>query len=123
MPCTKHNYKSIHRDVRRKMPEFVSSVKTEFTDRDRALAQVVEWAEKSTRWPVVVFGPEGCGKTAFFRQAAFAMRELGCDFFYLHLLDRVFSAEVDDPTLRRSSQTLCGRRWRRETGQVRAGGV
>jgi sigma54-dependent transcription regulator len=116
MPCTKHNYKSIHRDVRRKMPEFVSSVKMEFTDRDRALAQVVEWVEKSTRWPVVVFGPEGCGKTAFFRQAAFAMRELGCDFFYLHLLDRVFSAEVDDPTLRRSSPTLCGRRWRRRNG-------
>jgi hypothetical protein len=36
MPCTKHNYKSIYRDVRRKMPKFVSSVKTEFTDRDRA---------------------------------------------------------------------------------------
>lgn len=78
------------------MPEFVSSVKTEFTDRDRALARVMEWAEKSTRWPVVVFGPEGCGKTTFFRQVTFAMRELGCDFFYLHLLDRVFSAEVAD---------------------------
>ena len=38
------------------MPEFVSCVKTEFTDRDRALAQIAEWAEKSTRWPVVVFG-------------------------------------------------------------------
>jgi len=98
------------------MPEFVSCVKTEFTDRDRALAQVVEWAEKDTRWLVVVFGPEGCGKTAFFRQAAFAMGELGCNFFYLRLLDRVFSAEVDDPTLRRSSQTLCGRRWRRRNG-------
>jgi DNA helicase TIP49 (TBP-interacting protein) len=101
--------------VRRIKPEFVPSVKTEFTDRDRALAQVVEWAEKSTRWPVVVFGPEGCGKTAFLRQAAM-LRELGCDFFYLHLLDRVFSAEVDDPTLRRSSPTLCGRRWRRRNG-------
>ena len=49
------------------MPELVSSVKTEFTDRDRALAQIAEWAEKSTRWPVVVFSPEGCGKTAFLR--------------------------------------------------------
>lgn len=98
------------------MPEFVPCVKTEFMDRDRALAQVVEWAEKGTRWPVVEFGPEGCGKTVFLRQAAFAMRELGCDFFYLHLLDRVFSAEVDDLTLRRSSPTLCGRRWRRRNG-------
>jgi predicted AAA+ superfamily ATPase len=63
--------------VRRIKPEFVPSVKTEFTDRDRALAQVEEWAEKSTRRPVVVFGPEGCGKTAFLRQAAAMLRELG----------------------------------------------
>ena len=51
--------------MRRKMPESVSCVKTEFMDRDHALAQLVEWAEKGTRWPVVEFGPEGCGKTAF----------------------------------------------------------
>ena len=57
-----------------------------------------------------MLGPEGCGKTVFLRQVAEAMRELGYDVFYLHLLDRVFSAEVDDPTLRRSSQTLRGRR-------------
>ncbi|MFZ8856736.1 MAG: ATP-binding protein, partial [Candidatus Caldarchaeales archaeon] len=42
-------------------------VKTEFVDRDRALGQIVEWAERSTRFPVVVFGPEGCGKSAFLR--------------------------------------------------------
>jgi DNA helicase TIP49 (TBP-interacting protein) len=102
--------------VRRIKPEFVSSVKMEFTDRDRALARVVEWAEKSTRRPVVVFGPEGCGKTAFLRQAAETLRELGCDVFCLHPLARVFSAEVDDPTLRRSSPTLCGRLWRRRNG-------
>jgi len=76
--------------------DIAPGVETEFVDRDRAFAQVVEWAEKSTRWPVVIFGPEGCGKTAFLRQAAFALRELGYDVFYLHPLDRVFSAEVDD---------------------------
>jgi hypothetical protein len=65
-------------------------------DRDRALAQVVEWAEKSTRWPVVIFGPEGCGKTAFLRQAASGLRELGYDVFYPHPIDKVFAAEVDD---------------------------
>ncbi|MFP3193627.1 MAG: ATP-binding protein, partial [Thermoproteus sp.] len=77
--------------------EFAPGVETEFTDRDRALAQVAEWAERGTWAPFVIFGPEGCGKTAFLRQAAAALRELGYDVFYLHPLDRAFSAEVDDP--------------------------
>lgn len=76
--------------------EITPGVKAEFVDRDRALAQVKEWAEKSTRWPIVIFGPEGCGKTAFLRQAAVMLRDLGYDVFYLHPLDRVFLAEVDD---------------------------
>jgi hypothetical protein len=86
--------------VKRIKVEIAPGVETEFVDRDRALAQIAEWAEKSTRWPVVIFGPEGCGKTAFLRQAAFAMRELGYDVFYLHPLDRVFAAEVDDPEVK-----------------------
>jgi len=80
--------------------EFAPGVETEFVDRDRALAQVVEWAERGTRFPIVIFGPEGCGKTAFLRQAASGLRELGYDVFYLHPLDRVFSAEVDDPDVK-----------------------
>ncbi|MFP3348714.1 MAG: ATP-binding protein [Thermoproteus sp.] len=52
-------------------------METEFTDRDRALAQVAEWAERGTWAPFVIFGPEGCGKTAFLRQAASGLRELG----------------------------------------------
>ena len=47
--------------------EFAPGVETEFVDRDRALAQVVEWAERGTWAPFVIFGPEGCGKTAFLR--------------------------------------------------------
>jgi len=89
------------KDVKRIAVEIAPGVETEFTDRDRALAQVVEWAEKSTRFPVVIFGPEGCGKTAFLRQAASALRELGYDVFYLRPLDRAFSAEVDDPDVKR----------------------
>ena len=70
-------------------------VKMEFTDRDRALAQIAEWAEKSTKIPVVVFGPEGCGKTTFFRQAASALRELGYDVFYIDPLHRFFIAHTE----------------------------
>ncbi len=70
-------------------------VETEFVDRDRALAQVVEWAEKSTRFPVVVFGPEGCGKSAFLRQAAEALGEFGYDVVYVDAAHRDFAAYTD----------------------------
>jgi len=84
------------KDVKRIAVEIAPGVETEFVDRDRALAQVVEWAERGTRFPVVIFGPEGCGKTAFLRQASVMLRDLGYDVFYLHPLDKVFAAEVDD---------------------------
>ena len=57
--------------VRRITVQLAPGVETVFVDRDRALAQLEEWAEKSTAYPVVIFGPEGCGKTAFLRQAGF----------------------------------------------------
>lgn len=82
--------------------ELTRGLRIEFTDRGRALRQVEEWAEKSTWWPVVIFGPEGCGKTAFLRQAASGLRELGFDVFYLHPLDRAYVAEVDDGLVRRT---------------------
>jgi len=72
----------------------------EFTNRDRALKQVEEWAEKSTWRPVVVFGPEGCGKTALLLQASAMLRELGFEVFYLHPLERKFEAEVDLPDIK-----------------------
>ena len=80
--------------------EIAPGVETEFVDRDRAIAQIAEWAERGTRFPIVIFGPEGCGKSAFLRQAASGLRELGYDVFYLHPLDRVFLAEVMIPTSR-----------------------
>jgi len=58
------------RDVRRVELELVSGFRVEFADRERALGQVEEWAERGTRFPVVIFGPEGCGKSAFLRQAS-----------------------------------------------------
>jgi len=51
--------------MRRVRLSFLPGLEIEFTDRDVALRQVEDWARESTRWPIVVFGPEGCGKTAF----------------------------------------------------------
>ncbi len=98
--------------------ELAPGLVVEFVDRERALGQVEEFAEEGTRWPVVVFGPEGCGKTAFLRQATAMLRDLGYDVFYLHPLDRVFSAEVDDPDVKRLfldlvRRTLEDERWGR----------
>ena len=75
--------------------ELVPGVKTEFVDRDRALGQVVEWAERSTRFPVVVFGPEGCGKSAFLRQAAEVLGGFGYDVVYVDAAHRDFAAYTD----------------------------
>jgi len=104
--------------VRRVELELAPGLVVEFADRARALGQVEEFAEEGTRWPVVVFGPEGCGKTAYLRQAAAMLRDLGYDVFYLHLLDRVFSAEVEDPDVKRLfldlvRRTLEDERWGR----------
>jgi len=44
--------------VRKIALELVTGAETEFTDRGCILAQIVEWAEKSARLPVVVFS---CG--------------------------------------------------------------
>ena len=82
-----------------KLP-FAPDLKVEFSDRNRGVQQVLEWAERGTRFPVVVFGPEGCGKTAWLRQAAAILREEGYEVFYLHPLDRVVYAEVSAPSVR-----------------------
>jgi energy-coupling factor transporter ATP-binding protein EcfA2 len=81
--------------VRRITLEPVPGVEMEFVDRDRALAQVVEWAERGTRFPIVIFGPEGCGKTAFLRQAAALLRELGYDAIYVDAAHLHFIAHTD----------------------------
>jgi len=71
-----------------------AGLKVEFTDRDRALKQVVEWAGEGTRFPIVVFGPEGCGKTSWLLQAVEVLKELGFGAIYFNPLRKEFLAEV-----------------------------
>jgi len=98
--------------------ELTPGLQIEFTDRERALRQAEELAREGTWWPIVIFGPEGCGKTAFLRQASLMLKELGYDVFYLHPLDRVFAADVDDVDVKSTflnlvRQTLEDEKWAR----------
>ena len=62
---------------RRVRLRFARGVTIEFVDRDAALAGIRGLAERGTRLPLVVYGPEGCGKSALLRQAATLFEEHG----------------------------------------------
>jgi ABC-type iron transport system FetAB ATPase subunit len=49
---------------------FAPGVVVDFVNRDRGVKQVYEISERGTRFPLVVFGPEGCGKSAWLKQVA-----------------------------------------------------
>ncbi|MEL9998447.1 MAG: ATP-binding protein, partial [Sulfolobales archaeon] len=67
---------------------FTPELEVEFCDRFRGIKQVIEWGERSTRFPIVVFGPEGCGKTAWLIQAIEVLKELEFEVIYFNPLRR-----------------------------------
>ena len=81
--------------MRRVKLSFVRGLEVEFIDRERAIQQVEKLAGEGTRFPIVVFGPEGCGKTAWLKQAVEALRELGFEAIYVDPLRRDFIAYTD----------------------------
>jgi len=81
--------------VKRVKLSFASDVEVEFCDRGRALQQVEELARRGTRFPIVVFGPEGCGKTAWLKQAAELLGEHGYEVVYVDPLRRDFVVRTD----------------------------
>ncbi|MFZ8808331.1 MAG: ATP-binding protein [Pyrobaculum sp.] len=81
--------------MRRIRLNLLPGLEVEFADRDGALRQVEDWAREGTRWPIVIFGPEGCGKSAFLRQASVMLRDLGYDVVYVDPLHRFFTAHTD----------------------------
>ncbi|MGB9705431.1 MAG: ATP-binding protein [Pyrobaculum sp.] len=70
-------------------------VDVEFVDRELGLKRIEEWATRGTRFVKLVFGPEGCGKTAWLKQSAELLRELGFDVIYVNPLQREYIAYVD----------------------------
>ena len=81
--------------MRRVKLSFATGVEVDFCDRDRAIKQVEDFAERGTRFPVVVFGPEGCGKTAWLKQATELLRELGFETIYVDPMRKDFIAHTD----------------------------
>jgi hypothetical protein len=77
-----------------KLP-FTPRIEVEFTDRERGIKQIYEIGEKGIRFPVVVFGPEGCGKTSWLKQATLILSEMGFEVFYVNPLYRDFIAKTD----------------------------
>ena len=67
----------------------------EFVDREAALRRVEEWARRGTQTVRLIYGPEGCGKTAWLRQSAELLRELGFDVIYVNPLQRDYLAYID----------------------------
>ncbi len=68
--------------LRRVKLRLARGVEVEFVDRDRGLRQIAEVAERGTRLPLIVYGPEGCGKTALFRQAWIVLEDHGYEVIY-----------------------------------------
>ncbi|MCE4610912.1 MAG: ATP-binding protein [Desulfurococcales archaeon] len=74
---------------RRVKLRFVGSLEIEFVDRNVGIRQVEEFAVKGTPYPLVIYGPEGCGKTALLRQAALILEDAGYDVVYVNPMARV----------------------------------
>jgi len=66
---------------------FARGVEVTFADRWRALRQVEDFAAGGTWKPVVVYGPEGCGRTAMMRQAFEVLQSYGYSVIYVSPLE------------------------------------
>jgi len=86
----------------------------EFADREVALGQLREVAERGTLWPMVVYGPEGCGKTALLKQATALFKEWGYSVVYVNPLGEVAERLVATDDLK----DVVKRTWREVLGGV-----
>jgi archaellum biogenesis ATPase FlaH len=72
-----------------------ADLEIEFVDRVRGIQQVIEYSERGTWHPVVVFGPEGCGKSAWLKQTVKILRESGFEVIYVDPMFKEFIAETN----------------------------
>jgi SpoVK/Ycf46/Vps4 family AAA+-type ATPase len=74
---------------------FAPGVVVEFVNRERGVRQVYEIGDRGTRFPLIVYGPEGCGKSAWLKQVAEILRELNYDIIYIDVLHKELTVHSD----------------------------
>ncbi len=87
----KPKYTGVEEAMKRIRLRFTRDVDVVFADREGGIRRAEELAEKGTRFPLVVFGPEGCGKTAWLRQVAEILRSAEYDVVYVNPCTATFS--------------------------------
>ena len=80
--------------MRRIHLSFAPHVEVEFTDREFALRKMEEWAEKGMVNVQLVYGPEGCGKTAWLKQSVELLRDLGFEVIYVNPIEKEVMMET-----------------------------
>ncbi|WP_188602645.1 ATP-binding protein [Vulcanisaeta souniana] len=72
----------------------------EFVDRDLALKLIEKWAEKSTFPVQVIYGPEGCGKTAWLLQSIELLKDREFNIIYVNPINKEVLAEFGVASLK-----------------------
>ncbi len=63
----------------------LANVRINFVDRDSAIKWIEQWIDRGgMALPHVVYGPEGCGKTAWLMQSAEVLRDHGFEVIYVN---------------------------------------
>lgn len=63
---------------------FARDLEVDFTGRISAIERVIKWGEEGMSQPVVVFGPEGCGKSTWLRQTIEILKGMGYKAIYVN---------------------------------------
>ncbi|GAB6944285.1 ATP-binding protein [Vulcanisaeta sp. JCM 14467] len=83
-----------------------ANLEVNFVDREQAIKWIEYWASRGMALPHVIYGPEGCGKSAWLRQGAELLRELGFDVIYVNPIESAFTVELGIEDLRNKLMNL-----------------
>ena len=77
-----------------------ANLEVNFVNREQALKLIEVWAGRGTGFPKVIYGPEGCGKTAWLLQSIELLKEFGFEVIYVNPLSNRVIAEFGIRELR-----------------------